>query len=305
MLYPLQFRPRLKELLWGSESWEISAVEGDVSVVGSGFLKGNPLDELVEVYMGELVGDKVFDRFGEEFPLLIKFIDARERLSVQVHPSDELAAVRHGAFGKTEMWYILSCRPDARLYIGFREGVTREMYEAAVAAGTVGELLNEIPAAPGDAFFIPAGTVHSIGEGIVLAEIQQTSDITYRIFDWNRTDGQGRPRELHTALALDAIDFAAPVRRITQRPPAGEAAMLVESPCFTVNIVDVAGRSERSLSARDSFSIYICTAGEASLTARGGKVAMKAGSVVLIPADQDEVVLEGNAKLLETYLSIT
>lgn len=302
MLYPLQFRPRLKERLWGSESWEISAVEGDVSEVKEGFLKGNSLAELVEVYMGDLVGDKVFDRFGGEFPLLIKFIDARDRLSVQVHPTDELAAARHGAFGKTEMWIILSCEPNARLFIGFREGVTREIYEAAVADGSVGELLNEVPVKPGDALFIPAGTVHAIGEGIVLAEIQQTSDITYRIFDWNRTDENGNPRELHTALALDAIDFAAPVRRVTQRPSAGEAAMLVESQYFTTNIVDVAGRTERSLSSRDSFSIYICTAGEMRIITAGGEVAMKTDSVVLVPADQDEAVFEGHGVLLETYV---
>ncbi len=302
MLYPLRFVPRLKERLWGSESWEISAVEGDVSVVKGGFLEGNPLDELVEVYMGELVGDKNFERFGQEFPLLIKFIDARDRLSVQVHPSDELAAARHGAFGKTEMWVILSAAPGARLFIGFKPGVTRERYVAAVADGTVGELLNEVPVTPGDALFIPAGTVHAIGEGIVLAEIQQTSDVTYRIFDWNRVDEQGNPRELHTELALDAIDFAAPVRRVTQRPATGEAAMLVESPHFTTNLVDVAGRTERSLASRDSFTIYICIAGEVLLKVPGGEVKLPADGVALVPADQDEITLEGNGQLLETYV---
>ncbi len=302
MLYPLQFRPRLKELIWGSESWEISAVRGDVSVVKEGFLKGNSLAELVEVYMGDLVGDKIFDRFGEEFPLLIKFIDARDRLSVQVHPTDEVAAARHGAFGKTEMWVILSAKPGARLFIGFKEGVTRETYVAAVADGSVGELLNEVPVRPGDAFFIPAGTVHAIGEGIALAEVQQTSDITYRIFDWNRVDADGRSRELHTELALDVIDFTAPVRRVTQRPGPGEAALLVESKYFTTNTLDVAGRTERSLAARDSFSIYICTAGEVCLTTPGGEVTLKADGVALIPADQDEVTLEGSGQLLETYV---
>ena len=302
MLYPLQFSALLKELMWGSESWEISAVEGDVSKVANGFLKGNSLAELVEVYMGDLVGDKIFSRFGEEFPLLIKFIDARDRLSVQVHPSDELAAARHGAFGKTEMWVILQSGPGAKLFIGFKEGVTREMYVDAVANGTVDELLNEVPVQPGDAFFIPAGTVHAIGEGIVLAEVQQTSDLTYRIFDWNRVDEKGNPRQLHTELALDAIDFAAPVRRVTQRPPAGEAALLVESPYFTTNLVDVAGRAERSLSSRDSFTIYICMAGEVRLTAPGGEVTLKTDSVVLIPADQDEITLEGSGQLLETYI---
>jgi mannose-6-phosphate isomerase len=302
MLYPLQFRPRLKELIWGSESWEISTVRGDVSVVREGFLKGNSLAELVEVYMGDLVGDKIFDRFGEEFPLLIKFIDARDRLSVQVHPTDEVAAPRHGAFGKTEMWVILSAEPGARLFIGFKEGVTREDYIAAVADGSVGGLLNEVPVEAGDAFFIPAGTVHAIGEGIVLAEVQQTSDVTYRIFDWNRVDTEGHSRELHTALALDVIDFAAPVRRVTQRPGPGEAALLVESQYFTTNILDVAGRTERSLAARDCFSIYICTAGSVRLTTPGGEVTLGTDGVVLIPADQPEVTLEGTGQLLETYI---
>ncbi len=303
MLYPLRFSPRLKELVWGSESWEVSGVEGDVSVVAGGFLKGNSLAEVLEIYMGELVGDKIFSRFGEEFPLLIKRIDARDKLSVQVHPDDRLAAARHNAYGKTEMWYILACEPGAELLIGFREGVTRETYQKAVADGTVGELLNRVPVVPGDAYFIPAGTVHAIGAGITLAEIQQTSDITYRVFDWNRTGKDGNPRELHTELALDAIDFAAPVCRVTQIPRAGEAALLVQSPYFTVDLVDVAGRAERELASRDSFTIYICTAGEVMLSTPGGEaMLLKTDEVVLIPADRDSVVLEGNGRLLETYI---
>lgn len=323
MLYPLQFRPLLKERIWGGhiltdmrggakrktagdapigESWEISGVEGDVSVITGGFLKGNSLQEAIEVYMGELVGDGVFARFGEEFPLLVKYIDAQDRLSVQVHPTDELSRVRHGAYGKTEMWYILDCEPGAELLIGFREGVDRKMYERAVAEGTVGELLNRVPVKPGDAWFIPAGTVHAIGKGILIAEIQQTSDVTYRVFDWNRTDGNGNPRELHTELAVDAIDFSAPVRRVTQDPPAGRAALLVESPYFTTNLVDVAARTERNLAERDSFTIYICTAGELTLTAPGGTLPLSSGGIVLIPADQQYVVFEGNGRLLETYI---
>ncbi|MDR2891021.1 MAG: class I mannose-6-phosphate isomerase [Alistipes sp.] len=302
MLYPIKFTPRLKELVWGGEKWDVSGVEGDVSTVCNGFLKGNSLAEAVEIYMGELVGDEVFARFGEEFPLLVKHIDARDRLSVQVHPGNELAAARHGAWGKTEMWYVLDCEPGAELMIGFREGVTREIYLAALADGSVGELLNRVPVRPGDAFFIPAGTVHAIGAGIRLAEIQQTSDVTYRLFDWGRVDEDGQPRELHTELALDAIDFAAPVRRVTQHPPAGEAALLVECPFFTVNLLDIDGRTERELSSRDSFTIYICTEGEATVKTRGGEVALKAGEVVLVPADLPEVAIEGTAKLLETYI---
>ncbi len=323
MLYPIQFKPRFSKRIWGGdtlvkmrpaakykgdepvgESWEISGFEGEVSVIANGFLKGNDLLEAVEVYMGELVGDKVFARFGEEFPLLVKYIDAQDVLSVQVHPSDDLAKVRHNAYGKTEMWYILDSEPGAHLLIGFKEGVTREIYEAVVAEGgeRLGELLNVVPVKPGDAYFIPAGTVHAIGKGILLTEIQQTSDMTYRVFDWNRTDKEGRPRELHTALATDAIDFSAPVRNVTQSPPAGEAALMVECPYFTANVVDVAGRCERELASRDSFTIYICTHGPLTLTTPGGSLSLPQDGIVLIPADQDNIVFEGNGRLIETYV---
>ncbi len=319
MLYPLQFKPLLKERIWGGsallsrdpkakitppvgESWEISGVTGDVSTIVNGFLKGNSLGEAVEVYMGELVGDEVFTRFGEEFPLLIKYIDAQDRLSVQVHPTDELSKVRHGAYGKTEMWYILDCEPGAQLLIGFKPGVTRQMYEKSVENGTVGELLNPVPVKPGDAYFIPAGTVHAIGKGILVAEIQQTSDVTYRVFDWNRTDDKGNPRELHTELALDAMDFDAPVRNVTQNPAPGQAALLVECPYFTANLVDVAGRCERELASRDSFTIYICTAGSLVARTPGGELTMKKDDIVLIPADQTNIVFEGAGRLLETYI---
>ncbi len=323
MLYPIQFKPLLKERIWGGralaqtrgtakqkedkdliigESWEVSGVEGDVSVIANGFLKGNNLQEAVEIYMGDLVGDKVFKRFGQEFPLLIKYIDAQDKLSVQVHPDDELSAKRHNAYGKTEMWYILDCEPGAELLIGLKDGVTKEKYLAAVADGTVGDLLNAIPVKPGDTYFIPAGTVHAIGKGILVAEIQQTSDITYRVFDWNRTDKEGNPREMHTELAKDAIDFAAPVRNVTQHPSRGTAALLVECPYFTTNQLDVDGRMERELESRDSFTIYICTGGEMTLNSPGGSMKLQKDDIVLIPADQDNVVLEGRGQLLETYM---
>lgn len=323
MLYPIQFKPLLKERIWGGrilaetrgtpkqkadknliigESWEVSGVDGDVSVISNGFLKGNSLQEAVEVYMGELVGDKVFQRFGHEFPLLIKYIDAQDKLSVQVHPDDKLSAQRHNAYGKTEMWYVLDCEPWAELLIGLKPGTTREAYLKSVEDGTVGALLNAIPVKPGDAYFIPAGTVHAIGTGMLIAEIQQTSDITYRVFDWNRTDKEGHPRELHTELAVDAIDFAAPVRNISRTPQKGSAELLVECPYFTTNLVDVDGRVERELASRDSFTVYICTEGEMTLTSSGGSMKIAKDDIVLIPADQDNVVLEGLGRLLETYI---
>lgn len=323
MLYPLQFKPLLKERIWGGralaekrgtakqkadkdlvigESWEVSGVEGDISVVSNGFLKGNNLQELVETYMGELVGDKVFQRFGHEFPLLIKYIDAQDKLSVQVHPDDALSAKRHNAYGKTEMWYVLGCDPGAELLIGLKDGVTKDHYLRAVEDGTVGDLLNSIPVKPGDTFFIPAGTVHAIGAGMLIAEIQQTSDVTYRVFDWNRTDKEGNPRELHTELAVDAIDFAAPVRNVTQVPQPNSAALLVECPYFTTNLVDVSGSLERTLDDRDSFTIYICTDGEVSMKGREGETVLRKDDIVLVPAEEDSVVLSGKGCLLETYV---
>ena len=216
MLYPLKFKPFFKEKIWGGnkiksllhrpvtnmthcgESWEISAIEDNVSVVANGFFAdNNDLNELIEVYMGELLGDKVYDKYGLGFPLLVKFIDATDDLSVQVHPDDKLAKERYGMNGKTEMWYVIQADEGAGLYVGFKEGVTRDQYWDAVDAGTVDQLLRFYPVKKGELYFIPAGTVHAIGKGVLLAEIQQPSDVTYRIFDWNRVDENGNSRELH------------------------------------------------------------------------------------------------------------
>jgi mannose-6-phosphate isomerase len=211
MLYPLKFKPLLKERIWGGsdlrnragvrtkadvpigESWEISGFEDEMSVVAEGRLKGNSIGELTEVFMGELVGDKVYEAFGCEFPLLVKYTDAQDMLSVQVHPGNALAARLHGAWGKSEMWYITECEEDAEILVGFKEGTTPEKFAAALSNGTITDLLNRYTVHKGDAFYIPAGTVHCICGGIKLVEIQQTSDITYRIYDWERTDNKGNP----------------------------------------------------------------------------------------------------------------
>ena len=211
-LYPLKFEPLLKDKVWGGyalerdfnkkpaglpnigESWELSAVADNLSVVSNGFLAGNNIEELIEVYMGDITGDSVFDKFGIVFPLLIKFIEAGEDLSIQVHPGDEMAKAKHNDWGKTEMWYILGSDTDSRIYTGFREGVTKEMYEESLKNGTLPELIYVERAEPGDAFFTPAGRIHAIGKGIVLVEIQQTSDLTYRISDWNRKSKRKRKK---------------------------------------------------------------------------------------------------------------
>lgn len=301
MLYPLKFRPRMKKMIWGSEKWEFSGVEGDISVAGNGFLKNNNLQELIEVYMGELVGDSVYNKYGIEFPVLVKLIDARDVLSIQVHPDDRLAAKRHRAYGKAEMWYVVDCEPGASIYVGFNRKVSREEYLDAVAAGTLPALLNKVAVKPGDAYYIPAGTIHSIGAGILIAEIEQTSDITYRIYDWGRTDEEGMPRELHTELAADAIDFGAPQDYdITRTPVVNAAVELKQCPYFTTNLIELDGAIVRDYMSLESFVIYMCVEGE--FTVQGEKVVR--GESILLPAVIDTATLEGRARLLEVYIEI-
>ena len=224
MLYPLKFKPILKQTIWGGdklayksedprlkesigESWEISGVQDHISVVSEGPLEENTLEELIEIYMGDLVGDKIYEKFGIEFPLLIKYIDARDNLSIQVHPDDATARERHKAYGKTEMWYLVDAAPEAALILGFKHDVSRELYLQSLHNHTLPELLNTEKVSKGDCFYIPAGTVHAICKGCYIAEIQQTSDITYRIYDYDRRDKNGQARELHTELATDVICF--------------------------------------------------------------------------------------------------
>jgi len=324
MLYPLKFKPILKSMLWGGsklvdagkklprnmkpgtpvgESWEISGVENNTSVISNGFLKSNNLTEAVEVYMGELVGDAVYEKYGFDFPVLIKFIDARDMLSLQVHPGDELALERHGARGKTEMWYVVDHEPGAFIYLGFNRRVTREEYLGAVDKGRLEDLLEKYEVKKGDAFYIPAGTVHAIGKGILIAEIQETSDITYRIDDWGRVDAGGEPRRLHTEEAAGAIDFGYREdfkRVVTPRP--GSSAGLVESPYFTAGILWVEGKMNRDYAPLDSFVAYVCTEGEAVITWEGGTERISALESVLIPADIDEITLSGKATILEVHM---
>ncbi len=321
MLYPLKFKPLLKERIWGGsrmrsvlgkrlpsgkkigESWELSGVEGDLSVVANGYLAGNDIEELIEVYMGDLVGDTVYEKFGVEFPLLIKFIDAAEALSIQVHPDDALAAERHNAYGKTEMWYVLDSDADANLYLGFNRNVSREEYLDSVEAGTLSDMLTRVDVKPGDAYFIPAGTIHSIGGGVMVLEIQQTSDITYRVFDWNRTDKDGNSRELHTDLAVDAMDFH---RRddldITVVPKPHEAVPMQSCDYFASSLLSVDGTMVRPYVELDSFVIYVCVDGSADMVWDGGREKIAKGETVLIPAEMDEITLEGKARIIEVYI---
>lgn len=285
------------------ESWEISGVEGSVSVVANGFLRSNNLEEIIEVYMGDLVGDRIYDTYGLEFPILVKFIDARDVLSVQVHPGDELAEERHGSRGKTEMWYVVDCEPGAYLYVGFNRPVTKEEYLRAVEEGTLTDMLQRYDVKRGDAYYIPAGTVHAIGPGLLVAEIQETSDVTYRISDWGRTDKEGKPRPLHTAQATDAIDFeyGKEYRRAVDAS-AGTVSEIVSTPYFTTNLVSVLGEVHRDYASLDSFVAYVCTAGKLDIFTDGGNESIGALQSLLLPAEIDEAVIKGEGTLLEIYI---
>ena len=326
MLYPIKFKPRIKERIWGGqailnkkgkaagrlakdklygESWDLSSVKGDISVVANGFLKGNNLEEIIEVYMGELVGEQIFEQYGLEFPLLIKYLDCNDKLSVQVHPDDALALERHGSFGKTEAWYVVDCKPGASIYLGFKDlNLTREEYIAAVAESRLEELLNKVEVKPGDVFFIPAGTVHALGAGLEVVEVQQTSDVTYRIYDWDRVDAEGKSRELHTSLAVDAIDFESDAELLHREYnlAKGGDAKVIECNYFTMTLHDVAGVKKLDRSSLDSFVVFIALNGSVRIVADGNEETLAEGEVILIPAEVNDITIEGDAKLMEVYI---
>jgi len=319
-LYPLKFKPILKDKLWGGprlrevlgkkasdksgESWEISCVAGDVSVAENGFLAGNSLMELAEVYMGDLLGDQIYEKFGPEFPLLIKFIDASEVLSVQVHPDDALARERHNSYGKTEMWYIVES-DKGELIAGFNREMDRESYLRHVREGTLKDILNHEKVSPGDVYFMPAGRVHAIGAGVLLAEIQQTSDVTYRIYDWDRTDEAGNPRELHNDLALDAIDFTrVKEHKATYQSQKNSTVTAVDCPYFTTSVIRLDQPVDKDYNLIDSFVIYMCMEGEAGIAYAGGVEKIKKGDSILIPAELKNVAIlpTQSTTLLEVYI---
>ncbi len=323
-LYPLKFEPLLKEKVWGGnklvtgynkkgnaslkygESWELSAVSDNLSVVSNGFLAGNNIEELIEVYMGDLTGDTVFDKFGNEFPLLIKFIEAREDLSIQVHPDNAVARERHKAYGKTEMWYILESEENSKIYTGFRNNINKEVYLDALGAGELDRLMNIENPSAGDAFFTPAGRIHSIGAGILLVEIQQTSDITYRIYDWNRMGYNGQPRELHNDLALDVIDFNASVNnKISKELVLNRTENLVSCEFFTTNLINFNKPVVKDYNLFDSFVIYICINGELMIRYDGKSEPVIRGETVLLPAMIKDVLLEPlmESTVLEVFIT--
>ena len=320
---PLKFEPILKTIVWGGEkiapykgieteqkhigeSWELSGVAGNESVVADGPLKGKTIAQLVKEYKANLVGKHVYENTGDEFPLLIKFIDALSDLSIQVHPNDELAAKRHnGSKGKTEMWYVVDAEPGAHLLSGLTEKITPEQYAAKVADGTITDVLARYEVHPGDVFFLPAGRIHAICGGCFIAEIQQTSNITYRIYDYGRLGLDGKPREVHTELAKDAIDYTVyPDYRTHYEPRQNEEQEVVSCKYFTTSIYDLTLPYAKDLSEIDSFLVVMCLTGSGAIEVDGEEVPVHQGETVLIPAAADDIcfVPDGSMKVLTSYI---
>lgn len=323
MLYPLVFHPVFMEKIWGGnkiashfgfdysplincgELWALSGVEGNESVVKNGFLKGNNLNELVEIYMGDLTGDKVFEKSGNVFPVLIKLLNAEDYLSVQVHPGDKLAMARHASPGKSEMWYVIGADPGAEILYGFSRNTNRDEFMNYLQDKKIMEIINKVQPQAGDAFYIPAGTIHAIGPGLLLAEIQQTSDITYRVYDWDRIGADGLPRELHTRMALDALNYDATV--VNPRHPAvtdERPVPVVSSPHFTVNLMQISRETHTDFNDLDSFVACLILEGSLNIIHNSETIRVNAGETVLLPASIKEFVFmpEGVCKFLEVYI---
>jgi mannose-6-phosphate isomerase len=321
-LYPLKFQPLFHYRIWAGEklktvldkeytatsigeSWEISSVPNSETQVVNGDLKGKTINQLIELYKADFLGDEVFNRFGKEFPLLIKFIDAKTPLSIQVHPNDDLAKERHNSFGKNEMWYVMESDENSELIIGFNTELDKKKYLETINNGSVENVLNSIKVTEGDTFFIPAGRVHAIGAGVLIAEIQQTSDVTYRIFDFNRVDKKtGTKRELHTDLSVDAIDFDLQQDYKTNYSLGEKKNKLVHTNYFKSDILIVKGELILNISKKDSFKILICVEGDLKITYQNKNYLLKKGETILIPAslNEDIKLSTTHAKLLEVYI---
>ncbi|WP_339921171.1 type I phosphomannose isomerase catalytic subunit [uncultured Flavobacterium sp.] len=318
-IYPLQFDPILKERIWGGEklktvlnkpitskitgeSWELSTVEGDVSVIANGDLKGKLLTEVIDEAPNEILGTEVHERFGKQFPLLFKYLDAREDLSIQVHPNDALAKKRHNSFGKTEMWYIMQADPEARIIVGFREESNANEYVEKLKSNDLLSILDSVNVKEGDVFFLETGTVHAIGAGLVVAEIQQTSDITYRIYDFDRVDAQGNTRELHVDLALEAINYEKVETHKEYLEEENQSNSIVNCPYFTTNFIPLTDTINISKTG-NSFTVYMCIDGAFEIEYNMNMYQYQKGDTVLIPAAMDYYVMSGKASILEIYIS--
>lgn len=321
-LYPLKFKPLYKYKIWGGnklrtelgksfteenigESWEISDVKNDENEVLEGELKGFTLKQLIKKYKDAFLGTSVYNTFGNDFPLLIKFIDAKTPLSIQVHPSNEIAIERHNSFGKNEMWYVMQAEKEAELIVGFKEQITLNQFESSLENNTLLNVMHNEVVKKGDAFYIPTGYVHAIGAGVLLAEIQQTSDITYRIYDYDRIEeATGLKRELHTELAKHVIDFEVHENyKTTYSKAPNKSNTLIHSPYFKTNFIQVEGDLQKDYSTLDSFVIYICVDGSTTLQWNKNVFSLKRGETILLPAAIENILLSSDyCQLLEVYL---
>ena len=321
-LYPLRFNPVYSYRIWGGdklktvlnknyqeesigESWEVSDIKDNETKVAEGSLEGQTLKQLIKKFKGDFVGNSVYKSFGNNFPLLIKFIDAKTPLSIQVHPSNKLAKQRHNSFGKNEMWYVLQAQENAELIVGFSKKIEKESYQAHLKDSTLTEILNIEKVDKGDTFYIPTGRVQTIGAGVLLAEIQQTSKITYRIYDYDRVDAKtGEKRELHTELAMDAIDYNAYKDYRTVYSISDNVSIkLVHSPYFNTNIISISETMDMDYSKIDSFVIYMCVEGKLEVDYNNTSYNLQMGETLVIPAVINQLKLVGTkAKLLEIYL---
>ena len=325
MLYPFLFQPNLHPVVWGGhrlqpykgletsdepigESWEVSAVPNSTSVISNGAFAGRDLVSVIAEYPEEILGKAVNEKYQGVFPLLAKFIDAKRDLSIQVHPNDEMAQRMHGKMGKSEMWYIIKADEGSHLYAGFKKEISPEEYHRRIADGTITEVLADHTVRTGDLFYLPAGRVHAICGGILLAEIQQSSDITYRIYDYNRPGMDGKPRELHTELAAQALDFRVEKNYRTEYVETDNRAIqIIDSSYFDVRVMDITDSFHRNLFKYDSFIISMCIEGDCRIRIRqtGDEILLKEGNSTLIPAaiaDYDVIPLNGRARILDAFI---
>ena len=324
-LYPLLFEPNLHTIVWGGnqlrpykglepsdepigESWEVSAVPTSTSIVSNGVFAGKDLITVINENPDAILGTKVNEKYNGQLPLLVKYIDAKLDLSIQVHPNDEMAMREHGKMGKSEMWYVIKATPDAHLYAGFKQEITPEEYQQRIADGTITEVLADHQVKAGDVFYLPAGRVHAICGGILLAEVQQSSDVTYRIFDYNRPGMDGKPRELHTELAAKALDYHVEDNYRTEYDESvNKAVQIIDSPYFSVRVMEINKPMHRNLIKYDSFIITMCIEGDCKIHIRstGEEILLKQGHSTLIPAaiaDYDVIPQNGTTRILDAFI---
>ncbi len=324
-LYPLLFEPNLHTVVWGGErlcpykgmeprqepvgeSWEVSAVPTSTSIIANGTFAGEDLNSLTERYPERILGRAVAEKYGDRLPLLVKFIDAKRDLSIQVHPDDEMARRMHGKTGKTEMWYIIDAQPGSYLYAGFKTPISEYEYRKRIDDGSITDVLAKHEVKPGDVFYLPAGRVHAICSGILLAEVQQSCDVTYRIFDYNRPGLDGKPRELHTELAAQALNFRVEDEyRTIYKDDGNRSNLVIDSPYFSVRVTELTGTFHRNLLKYDSFVISMCIKGDCKIVVRstGDEIVLHEGNSCLIPAsiaDYDVVPLKGMSRVLDAFI---